>query len=59
MPCPVCALPIGHPVGDHRYCVMTLLKEKTIQTISQWEAMSEDKPKTIRKGRIRAILPKD
>lgn len=56
MPCPVCSLPLGE---DHRMCVLRLLKEGTIQTVSEWTAMSTDKPKTIRKGRVRAILPKE
>ncbi len=59
MPCPVCSMPIGHLAADHRMCVFELLKTKTIQTVAQWEALSADTPKTIRKGRIRAVLPKE
>ena len=59
MPCPVCSLPIGHPDADHRMCVFKLLKTKTIQSVAEWEDMASDTPKTIRKGRIRAVLPKE
>ena len=59
MPCPVCDLPIGHPDADHRMCVFHLLKTRAIQTLHEWEAMATDKPLTIRKGRVRAVLPKD
>ena len=54
MPCPVCQKPIGQ---DHRHCVFQLLSQGKIQTIDEWEALST--PKTIRKGRVRAVLPKE
>jgi hypothetical protein len=56
MPCPVCQKPIGH---DHRLCLFEMLKEGTIQTVEEWERLSSDRPKTIRKGRVRAVLPKE
>jgi len=56
MPCPVCLEPIGH---DHRRCLYQLLKEGTIQTVEEWEILSREKPKTIRKGRKSAVLPKE
>lgn len=59
MPCPICKLPIGHETADHRHCVFKLLDQGRIQTVEEWEKLSEDKPKTIRKGRVRAVLPKD
>lgn len=40
-------------------CVFHLLKTRAIQTLHEWEAMATDTPVTIRKGRIRAVLPKD
>jgi tRNA(Arg) A34 adenosine deaminase TadA len=55
MPCPVCAEAIGS--ADHRKCVFALLKAGTIKSVPEWEAMCA--PKTIRKGRIRAVLPKE
>jgi hypothetical protein len=55
MPCPVCNEPISE--ADHRMCVFNLLKSGTIKTVKEWEAMCA--PKTIRKGRIRAVLPKE
>ena len=59
MPCPVCFKPIGHESADHRRCVFKLLDQRKIQTVEDWEKLSQDKPKTIRKGRIRVVLPKD
>ena len=59
MPCPVCKKPIGHATADHRHCVFKLLDQGTIQTVEEWETLAADKPKTIRKGRVRAVLPKD
>jgi hypothetical protein len=56
MPCPVCNRPIDHDAG-HRHCVFRLLDEGKIETVEEWEAMC--KPKTIRKGRKRAVLPKE
>jgi hypothetical protein len=56
MPCPVCNQPIGNDAG-HRHCVFRLLDEGKIETVEEWEAMC--KPKTIRKGRKRAVLPKE
>jgi hypothetical protein len=56
MPCPVCSLPLGH---DHRACMIHLFREGAIQSLSEWTAMMTDKPRTIRKGRVRAILPKE
>jgi hypothetical protein len=56
MPCPVCHQPIGE--ADHRMCVFNLLKSGTIKSVGEWEAMTS-KPQTIRKGRIKAVLPKE
>lgn len=55
MPCPVCNQAVGE--ADHRMCVFHLLKTGTIKSVPEWEAMCS--PKTIRKGRVRAVLPKD
>jgi hypothetical protein len=57
MPCPVCNESIGD--ADHRMCLLDLLKSGTIKTVKEWENMCKDKPMTIRKGKVRAILPKD
>ena len=54
MTCPVCNKPIGE---DHRRCVFHLLSQGKIQTVEEWESMC--KPRTIRKGRVRAVLPKE
>ena len=58
MPCPVCNRPMIHDAG-HRHCVFRLLDQGKIQTVEEWEALCVDKPKTIRKGRKRAVLPKE
>jgi hypothetical protein len=42
--------------------VFRLLDQGKIQTVEEWEALCVDapaKPKTIRKGRKRAVLPKE
>ena len=57
MPCPVCNLTIEHPNADHRRCVFRLLTAGTIKTVKEWEDLCA--PKTIRKGRIKAVLPKE
>lgn len=57
MPCPVCNERIGE--ADHRFCVLDLLKSGTIKTAKEWEKMSADKPVTIRKGKVKAVLPKE
>ncbi len=57
MPCPVCDQSIGE--ADHRFCVLDLLKSGQIKTASEWTKMSSDKPVAIRKGRVKAVLPKD
>ena len=60
MPCPVCNERIGE--ADHRWCVLNLLKTGEIKTTREWEIMSRDKPTkpvTIRKGRVKAVIPKD
>jgi len=57
MPCPVCNERIGE--ADHRFCVLDLLKSGTINTAKEWEKMSRDKPVTIRKGKVKAVLPKE
>lgn len=56
MPCPVCHHTIESG-ADHRRCVFKLLDENKIQTVEEWEIMC--KPKTIRKGRVRARIPKE
>jgi hypothetical protein len=55
MPCPVCSLAIGD--ADHRMCVLNLLKSGTITTVREWEVLC--KPKTVRKGRVKAVIPKE
>ena len=40
-------------------CVFNLLKSGTIKTAAEWTKMSTTNPVTIRKGRIRAVLPKE
>jgi hypothetical protein len=57
MPCPVCIKPID-ATSDHRRCVFHLLEQGTIQSVEEWEALSM-KPLTIRKGRRRALIPKE
>lgn len=54
MPCPVCSQNIGE--ADHRLCLVELFRNNTIQSVKDWERMC--KPKTIRKGKITAYLPK-
>jgi hypothetical protein len=44
--------------ADHRMCVFNLLKSGTIKTVREWEALSS-KAQTIRKGRVKAVLPKE
>ena len=56
MPCPVCRYTIESG-ADHRRCVFKLIDENKIQTAEEWEIMC--KPKTIRKGRVRALIPKE
>jgi hypothetical protein len=57
MPCPVCNERIGE--ADHRWCVLNLLKTGEIKTVREWEKMSADKPVTIYKGRVKAVIPKE
>lgn len=60
MPCPVCYESIGE--ADHRMCVYNLLKTGEIKSAAEWTKMASDapaKPVTIRKGRIKAMIPKD
>ena len=57
MPCPVCNCSIGE--ADHRFCVLDLLKSGTIKTAKEWEKMSRDKPVTICKGKVKAVVPKE
>jgi hypothetical protein len=41
-------------------CLFTMFKENLIQSVDEWKAMCQPpKPKTIRKGRIRVLLPKE
>ena len=56
MPCPVCKQTPGSGT-DHRLCLFELFKTNVIKSVSDWETMC--KPKTIKKGRIRALLPKE
>lgn len=53
MPCPVCSKSAEE--GDHRTCVFELFKTNVIKSVTEWRDMC--KPKTIRKGRIRVLLP--
>ena len=55
MPCPVCTKPIGD--ADHRTCVFQLLDQNKIQSIEDWDALC--KPKTIRKRKMKARVPKE
>ena len=57
MPCPVCNESIGK--ADHRPCLLSLLKSGTIKGVKEWEKMARDKPVTIWKGHVRAVVPKD
>ena len=60
MPCPVCSESVGE--ADHRFCLLELLKSGKIKSVHEWERMSSDtpaKPVTIRKGRVRAVIPKE
>jgi hypothetical protein len=57
MPCPVCYESIGE--ADHRMCVYNLLKTGEIKTVAEWTKMSSDKPITIMKGRVKAVIPKN
>lgn len=57
MPCPVCYESIGE--ADHRFCVYNLLKTGEIKSAAEWTKMASDKPVTIRKGRVKAVIPKD
>lgn len=56
MPCPICKQNPGSGT-DHRWCLVELFKTNVIKSVSEWEAMC--KPKTIMKGRIRALLVKE
>jgi hypothetical protein len=58
MPCPVCTKSIQSG-ADHRMCVFKLFDENKIQSVDEWEQMSEDKPKTIVKGRVRIRVKKE
>lgn len=55
MPCPICNQPPKDT--DHRVCLFELFKSNTIKSVSDWETMC--KPKTIMKGRIRALIMKE
>jgi hypothetical protein len=57
MPCPVCSQPVGE--ADHRHCVLALLKSGQITSADEWTRLASDKPVTIYKGRIRALIPKE
>ena len=57
MPCPVCDMPIGE--AEHRWCVLDLLKSGKIKTADEWTKMASDKPVTIHKGRVKAVIPKN
>ena len=57
MPCPVCNERIGE--ADHRFCVLNLLKSGEIKTAREWEKMSAEKPKSVLKGRVKAVIPKE
>lgn len=56
MPCPVCYQSIGE--ADHRMCVYNLLKTGEIKSAAEWTKMSAEKPATIYKGRVKAVIPK-
>lgn len=40
-------------------CVFKLFDQNKIQSVDEWEQMSEDKPKTIVKGRVRIRVKKE
>jgi hypothetical protein len=53
MPCPIC---FKNPEEvDHKMCVFELFKTNVIKSVAEWREMC--KPKTIRKGKIRVLLP--
>ena len=57
--CPHCKIELSSG-ADHRMCLFTMFKENLIQSVDEWKAMCQPpKPKTIRKGRIRVLLPKE
>lgn len=53
MPCPICSKTPEE--ADHRACVFELFKTNAIQSVDEWRQLC--KPKTIRKGKIRVMLP--
>jgi hypothetical protein len=53
MPCPICFKKPEE--SDHRNCVFELFKTNVIKSVNEWRDMCQ--PKTIRKGRIRVMLP--
>ena len=53
--CIVCSKGRGE---DHRWCLVSLFKENKIKTVKEWEEASS-KPTTLRKGRVRALVPRE
>jgi hypothetical protein len=57
--CPHCKRKLSSG-ADHRNCLFTMFDRNLIQSVEEWEAMCQPpKPKTIRKGRVLAYLPKE
>lgn len=57
MSCPHCKRSLESD-ADHRMCVVTMLKNGTIQSVSEWEKLCYAKPKKPLKW-IRAWVPKE
>jgi hypothetical protein len=57
MPCPVCKKLIDTD-ADHRRCFFKLLETNVVKNVDEWVALST-KPVTIKKGRVRALIPKE
>jgi hypothetical protein len=57
MPCPVCNKLIDTD-ADHRRCFFKLLETNVVKNVDEWVALST-KPVTIKKGRVRALIPKE
>jgi hypothetical protein len=56
MPCPVCTKVLGGDT-DHRWCLVELFKTNRIKSVQEWKELS--RPKTIRKGTIRAKIAQE
>lgn len=54
--CPHCKVKLSEQ-SDHRLCLFAMFETNLIKSVADWEALC--RPKTIRKGRIRVLLPKE